>query len=391
MNISKIVFCILAGLFFTRFVIAQPKIFVARWEHQTNQPEAFPNYFQNKSFTDSLTALTRAWLVKRFSNEVIDFKRQNPVSYAPVIMMAEPIKSIQNTGYDWALSLITTLEYHSSKDKRKPSGGVITCVTEFYDQNDRRFQRQKSKVEFIIVENKAFYAEAMISEEDFQKLYFAVIKALFEQEKTEKMVFHQPDDEASKAIIEKGSLITLNQLNRAGFELQEGANKQTLTVQINQPLQEAEKFDRSANFTNPFNQSAYLMAASLTARRPDRSQITYFLKDEVVGNIRSQAYTEEVQLIGKIDGAKVMMVRKQNNLLGKFFINDHLCAILAHQKGKFNQDAQYKLYLEPNINSNHKVLIVNLLMAEVLTQALQKFYEIETQGLNKKSKRESDF
>lgn len=391
MNILKLFFGVVGLFLLSQTLVAQPKIFVARLEHQTNQPEAFPNYFQNQAFTDSLTRLIKGWLAEKYKSQVIDFKKQNPVSYAPVILITEPIKSIKNTGYDWALSLITTLEYNFSKDRKKPSTGIMTCTTEFYDQDNRRFQRQKSKAEFIISENNAFYAEALISEDDFQKLYFTTLKALFTQQKPEKMVFRQPDDESAKVIIEKGSSLILNQLNRASFEMLSDISKQTISIQLNQPAQEAEKFDRSANFKNPFDQKDYLLTASLTGKRPDRVQITLFQANEVLGNIRSQTYTEEIQLIGKIDNQKVLMVRKENNLMVKFFVRDHLCAILAHQKGKYNVDAQYKLYFEPNISSANKVLIINLLATEVLVQALQKFHQIETEGIKRKTSNANDF
>ncbi|NJL14796.1 MAG: hypothetical protein HC913_18550 [Microscillaceae bacterium] len=82
---------------------------MARFEHQSEAPLAFPNYFEEALWTNSLMDKIKAWSRQQFNISELDYKRKDLVNFVPGLRQPAELRSIQQTGYDLALSVVSQL------------------------------------------------------------------------------------------------------------------------------------------------------------------------------------------------------------------------------------------------------------------------------------------
>jgi hypothetical protein len=370
------------GFICPSFSLAQNKALIARFEHQCTMPLAYPDYFQNKLFADSLLKITSNWTKSRFQAASVDYKRRNPITYMPGIMEYSPVRSIANTDFDLAISIVSTLLTENEIRKLPKNSAQLIIQVEVTDRNERKLYRNKAKVELVIAENANFYSERKISEANFQELYFDALQtALGLGGKAKKSyAFKQPDDESIASFLEYADQFNFQVLNRGAFEWQEAIGSRQVSLKLGTPLFVAEenRYERSATFTNPYQQKEYQLNAMLTSKLSDRVTLYFYQQEVVTAILKSNESREEFQVSGKMDDDKILLTRNLKTNLVKIFLNDDLKALLVYQEGKPDSDAKYNLYLSRQASVELRSELASVLLGELLMQALRKYYELET-------------
>ncbi|MCU0446629.1 MAG: hypothetical protein MUE85_17115 [Microscillaceae bacterium] len=367
--------------------ISQNKVLIARFEHQCTMPLAYPDYFQNKPFTDSLLKITSQWAKNNFKAASVDYKRRNPITYMPGIMEYSSVRSIANTDFDMAISIVSTLFTENEIRKIPKNSAQLQMQIEVTDRNERRLYRNKIKVDVVIGEVSGFYNETKISETDFQTLYFETLQAtLGLKPKAKGYAFQQPTDQALVNFIELADRLNYQVLNRGAFEWQEAIGTRQVALKLSTPFyaKAENRYERGASFINPYTQKEYQLNAMLTGKLADRVTLHFYQQEVVTAILKSNESREEFQISGKIDDYKVNLTRNLKTNLVKIYFNEDLKALLVYQRGKPDYDAQYDLYLSRQASVELRSEIAGLLLGEMLIQAVRKYYELESQYPSKK-------
>jgi hypothetical protein len=367
--------------------IAQNKALIARFEHQCTMPLAYPDYFQNKLFTDSLLKITSNWVKSSFRASSVDYKRRNPITYMPGIMEYSAMRSIASTDFDLAISIVSTLLTENEIRKLPKNSSQLVIQVEVTDRNERKLYRNKAKIDLVIAESSSFYNERKIGETDFQNLYFDALNiALGLGGKAKSYAFQQPDDPMIVSFLEYADKFNFQILNRGAFEWQEAIGTRQVSLKLGTPLfvKEENRFERSATFTNPYQQKDYQLNAMLNSKLSDRVTLHFYQQEVVTAILKSNESREEFQISGKIDDDKILLTRNLKTNFVKIFFNDDLKALLVYQEGKPDYDAKYDLYLSRQASVELRSELASVLLGEMLMQALRKFYELESKYPSKK-------
>ena len=352
---------------------------ISLFEHQTETPVAYPNYFQDKSFTDQLIQLIQNWLKENYGTTSLDHKKIYPVSFVSVISPPTEPRKIESTGYSFALGIQTSLESGLTMDKYKKEEGVLRFNIWLLDRKGRKIFKNKIVSKFIIALKPNNPNSVYISQEDFQKLYLEGIKAALNIKPVPRpQSFQQPESERFTKLIKQSEAQIFNRIDRGTFEIKSTSDhfKNTLTFEV--PFQKKDVFSRAAEFYNAINQKTYQMESSLKNNQPGRIN-TKILTDHKVLT-RFEAYVTQEEFLIEANFDNDIWELKRNLLSNQISIYKYkkLQALLLFEGGEPDYKAQYTLHLTPEISTIDRVIIMNLLGAEALAQAVRKFHEVET-------------
>lgn len=98
----------------------QGAAFLGRFEHQTEVPYAYPNYFENQTRVNQLMDKTKEALRLRYNITQLDYKRRGTVNFVPGFRLPGDMKAFAGTGYDLLISIVSRLE--TGLDNKKKIG-----------------------------------------------------------------------------------------------------------------------------------------------------------------------------------------------------------------------------------------------------------------------------
>ena len=352
---------------------------ISLFEHQTETPVAYPNYFQDKSFTDPLIQIIQSWLEENYGATSLDYKKIYPVSFVSVISPPIAPRNIEGTGYSFALGIQTTLESGLTMDKYKKEEGVLRFNIWLMDRKGRKIFKNKIASKFIIALKPNNPSTVYISKKDFQKLYLEGLQAALNIKPVPRpQSFQQPDDESLTKLVQQSEAQVFNRVDRGTFEIKSKSEhlKNTLTFEV--PFQKIDVFSRAAQFYNAVNQKTYQMESSLKNSQPGR--INTEIQDDRKILARFQTYVTQEELLIEANLDNDIWELKRNLFSDQISVYKYkkLQALLLFKGGEPNYKAQYTLHLKPDISTLDQVTIINLLGAEALIQAVRKFHKVET-------------
>ncbi|MDX2302694.1 MAG: hypothetical protein NW226_07830 [Microscillaceae bacterium] len=371
-------FCVLLGTISNVVLSQNNSVIVAQWEHQTDTHIAYPDYFQDQAFTDSLKLQISDWLRENYAASTTDFKKRNPVSFVVVISPPSEPRSIEHTVYDLSLGIVSTLESGLTYDRYKPEEGLLKFDVWLLDRKGRKIFKNKTAVRFVIARKPSNPNEVYLSREDFYELYKAGIRAALNIQPTKKMhVFQQPDHEVYNQLISQSEPLGFYRVNRGVFEIRGAENPLSFRLDLEVPLVRRDTFSRTAEFINPFNQETYWMEASLISNQAHRMRAKINTNSEMVA-LEGFRTSEQFVLEANVKGNAWQMSRNLFSNLIKIQKYGSVLALLIYEGGDPSYDAHYGLYFSSRCTTLDKVTALNLIGMEALVQTVQKFYEAET-------------
>jgi hypothetical protein len=351
---------------------------MVEFTHQTTTPEAYPNYFQTAQQTDSLMAITKKWIQKTFGATTVDYKLKNPINFQPYMGENRQVRSIAHTYYDFAVSIISTLESGIDAKKMKSNEGTLSFKVEVMGKDGQNLFRNQVKIAFKIIQNDSLDSEIMISATDFSNMYLQGLQSVFKQTpKPKPFVFKQPSDDELNNLLAQSDLYSLQRTDRATFELIKDENKEIFEIKLKTPQINGDRYERYADFQNPFWNLNLNMEGHLESIYPADVFVKFMLNQEPVGYVKFSEKTEGKLMIGKINQDEVWMMRSESTNFIKMKVNQQLWAVLKYQSGSLEQNDRYDLYLPRNATAQQKALLANIMMAEGLGDAVKRFYEVE--------------
>ncbi len=366
-------------LCFASLLSAQsPKILIINFEHQTNAPIAYPNYFADQAWSDSLLQFTANWLKEKFKTSVVDYKQRNPIAFVPVLGIPAPMRSIEQTDYDLVFRLTSKLESGLVASKLKRFEGKLTLKAEMEDRKQRRAYRQEVKLPFRVLPLKESLNDIFMEQADFQKLYEDALRAALRVKPAQaNYLFKQPINETYRALQARSQAFVLKQIGRGSFQLAEQDRLLEIGLTFKEPFQEGERYGRSCTTQEPFTDSITDLGAYLEANYPEEVMVEVRNQQKNTGQLRSQITAEAYRLKGEVWKVPLAFSRHRIFDLLKFEINQRLVALGIPRQNSSGQYATYEFYLSQNLKEEHKALVVQLLLAEVLAEAVQKYYEVQ--------------
>ncbi|NJO01692.1 MAG: hypothetical protein HC880_08370 [Bacteroidia bacterium] len=191
---------------------------IVQFEHQTNAPVAYPNYFKSKTWTDSLLALTENWLHTQFNASVVDYKKLEPISFVPIIDYERPIRSIRSTAYDLALSIVSRLEAEGGETNPDASQAIFRVDVQLLDKDQRVIYKNKLKVPVQIAEDADFPGEVYLPGPDFRQIYEEALRAaLYGEAKPQAYRFEQASHNSLQAFLEQAARLDFQLVEPNGF------------------------------------------------------------------------------------------------------------------------------------------------------------------------------
>ncbi|GAB4399197.1 MAG: hypothetical protein OHK0053_18990 [Microscillaceae bacterium] len=348
---------------------------MARFEHQSEAPLAYPNYFEEALWTNSLMDKIKSWSRQQFNISELDYKRKDLVNFVPGLRQPAELRSIQKTGYDLALSVVSQLR---SQWPQQPEGnpeGELLVQVELWNRNQKRVYRSRGRVSFMVAPYPDALAEVNLSQADFALLYETALRVAFAEipRPESPLHFRQPAPEMYQDFRKKAEKFVWQAQDRTTFILL-GDTSQKAHLEFTAPYQLQKKYGRGGALTRPFATQALRLEGSLLSNAPFEVEIQVFERQELVGRLKSYETPEQQELRGQLGKDHFRLMRNRTSGVVKIEWNDRLIALLEPQA--LSQDQL--LYLAPSLLESLRADIFTLLMSEVLSEAVRKFYRYET-------------
>lgn len=372
-NIFSII--ILYALLITSAYSQGSEVILVRFEHQTDTPVAYPDYFKDRRWVDSLLNHTQNWLKDRFSAQVFDYKQRSPITYLPSIQEDKGIRSIQSTVYDLALSVISVLESGLTLEKVEDNKGKLRFSIELADKNGRRVFRNYVSIPFNIV-TRPEAGEVYMGQADFRRFYREALMVAFKQKpKKTPYIFFQPYEPSLEAFINQANKGVFTQKDRVTFQLyqEKDSQSQDWAFTFSAPYTTKSEYGRGAEFSNPFNQLTYTFKGQLEERNYPEVLIDINEGEDFIGRLKHVPSFEQTLLEGELGNDFWSLSRNLQSKLIKINRNEQIKAIFF-----FKEKGTYEVYLSPSLSKDELSQIANLWSAESIAQAVQKYYEVET-------------
>lgn len=370
------VWIILLSLGFSQLAHSQgPEVILVRFEHQTNTPVAYPDYFKDRRWVDSLLNLTKDWLKERYNAEVFDYKQRSPITYLPSIQEDKNIRSIQYTVYDLALSVMSVLESGLGIEKAEDNKGKLRFTIELADKNGRRVFRNYVNLSFNII-RRPEAGEIFMGQRDFRRFYREALQVAFKQKpKSARYIFYQPLESRLQSFMDEAEQGVFIQKDRASFQLYQ-RQKDTLqnwSLRFTAPYTSKDEYGRSATLDNPFDQKNYTFRGFLKERTFPEVYIDMSESEEYMARFRRSLNLEQTQLEGEWENNAWSLTRNLQSKLVRVRRNGKIIALFFHK----NTD-NYEVFMAPNLSNKELSQIANLWVAESTAQAVHKYYQVET-------------
>ncbi len=358
---------------------AQGAAFLGRFEHQTEVPYAYPNYFENQTWVNQLMDKTKEALRQRYNITQLDYKRRGTVNFIPGFRLPGDMKAFAGTGYDVLVSIVSRLETGLDNKKMKEEEGALLIFVEIWRPNERRIFKNRAKVKFVIMPQKNELAEVMISEEDFLKMYEDCLQAALQvQAKPTNYVFQQPAPLAYTEFIGSAELVPLIQKERTTFQLGQNTT-QLLKMDMQAPYQQEKVFGREAVLQNPFEESEIKLSAALHTNQTFSIQSQAYQDNTQIGNFFMLEKPEAREITGYFGETAVRLSRGFLSGIVKVEIESKLVAILVPVSNTANnKQEQLNLYFLPKLTEALKAKVCTLLLLEILSEAVLRYYRLET-------------
>ncbi len=358
---------------------AQGAAFVGRFEHQTEVPYAYPNYFENQTWVNQLMNKTKEALRLRYNITQLDYKRRSTVNFVPGFRLPGDMKAFAGTGYDLLISIVSRLETGLDNQKMKEEEGTLLLFVEIWRPNERRIFKQRAKARFVVMPQKNELAEIMISEEDFLKMYEDCLQAALQiKAKPAPYVFQQPDPVAFTEFIANAELVPLQQKERTTFQFNQNPEA-LLKMDMQAPYQQEKIFGREALLQNPFEDEAIKLSAALHTNQTFSIQSQAYQGDTQIGNFFMIEKPEQRELTGYFGETPVKLSRGFLSGIVKVEIESKLVAILMPtSNAASNKTIQLNLYFLPKLTNALKAKVGTLLLLEILSESVLRYYRLET-------------
>jgi hypothetical protein len=358
---------------------AQDAAFIGRFEHQTETPVAYPNYFENRAWLTQMLETLKESVKKRYNINTLDYKKLGTVDFVPGFRTPGEMKMFSSTAYDLLISIVSQIETGLDNEKMGISEGSLLIVVEIWRPNDKRVFKSRAKAKFVVVPYQNDLAEVMMAEEDFQKMYEECLEAALQiKPKPKPFIFRQPAPQFYQDFLGKADKMILNQKDRVTFELNQNVN-QVLKMNMQAPYQQEKQYGRSGSLQNPLAEADNIkLNSALFTNQTYNVQTQYLEGETVLGNFSMIETPELREIKGYFGTVSYTLSRGFLSGIAKIEIESKLVAILKPEANTFSDTKNLELYFAPQTSQAIKAKILTLLNVEILSEAVLKYYRLET-------------
>ncbi len=358
---------------------AQDAAFIGRFEHQTETPVAYPNYFENRAWLTQMLETLKESVKKRYNINTLDYKKLGTVDFVPGFRTPGEMKMFSSTAYDLLISIVSQIETGLDNEKMGISEGSLLIVVEIWRPNDKRVFKSRAKAKFVVVPYQNDLAEVMMAEEDFQKMYEECLEAALQiKPKPKPFIFRQPAPQFYQDFLGKADKMILNQKDRVTFELNQNVN-QVLKMDMQAPYQQEKQYGRSGSLQNPLAEADNIkLNSALFTNQTYNVQTQYLEGETVLGNFSMIETPELREIKGYFGTVSYTLSRGFLSGIAKIEIESKLVAILKPEANTFSDTKNLELYFAPQTSQAIKAKILTLLNVEILSEAVLKYYRLET-------------
>lgn len=373
-------FCLIVFFFYSSLGVAQNlKAFLLRFEHQTPAPLQFPNYFKNKFFADSVLQITEQWAKENFAVSSLDHKIKEPISYNITRSAFWIDRSIEFTNYDFVVQIISFIEEPHNNKRNQPESAMIFQVL-VRDKKDRVVFESKEKSILHILPSDESVGEALIGEADFQKMYFTALLAVFKKaERARVFWFKQPMGDEISDFVKNSFKAKLQKTGREKLVLVEDSLSNEFNFQMKPSYQIDDGYYRECILKHPGDGREYLLRAELKKESPDFFYIEMIYNKQNFGKLAGVKGEEQTTLRSKQDELDLIFSRHLGSDFIKLEKGNTVIAMLVKDKSKSAGEnyEEYTVYFNTYFKKPEKTMLIHFLAAEVLMNALHKFYTLE--------------
>ncbi|NJL14797.1 MAG: hypothetical protein HC913_18555 [Microscillaceae bacterium] len=235
--------------------------------------------------------------------------------------------------------------------------------------------RSRGRVNFMVAPYPDALAEVNLSQADFAQLYETALRIAFEEIPRPEvpLFFRQPAPAFYQDFRKRADKFIWQAQDRTTFVLV-GDTSQKVHLDFTAPYQQQKKYGRGGALTRPFATQALRLEGSLLSNAPFEVEIQVFERQELVGRLKSYESPEQQELRGQLGKDRFRLMRNRTSGVVKIEWNDRLIALLEPQP--HSQD--HLLYLAPSLLESLRADVFTLLMSEVLSEAVRKYYRYET-------------
>ncbi len=358
-----------------------PSALVVQFDHTTHASLAYPDYFEDKVWTESVMDYLRSWLKKRYAVTDLHYKRQKPISFTPVLGREEAIKSLSRTGFDYGLQILSSLESGLFDRKMRDNEARLSLKVRLYDDRGKVVFKGQVFINILIKLQSSFQGYAYIGRQDFQELYLDALKmATYSKRVVKFFQFDQPQDEEIMGFVQNGQHYFLQRTSRGRYDLQISPDSSVvLNLLLENPEELADGFVRGATWENPLNAEKVQTKGKLNPRFPDEIRLELLSNDFVLGQAQSRYYAEEYVLNGTLKGVNFKYSKNLRQPVFGFYLEDELWALGILKDQAAGRFERYDVFLKPQANPEDLALFMHVLGLETTREAVRKFYQVETE------------
>lgn len=350
-----------------------------KFQHQSPAPIAYPNYFGDRDWTDSLLLQLDAWMQDRFKVSGLDYKKVQPISFVPSSGGELAPKSIAQTNYLLGVYLITSLESAFDNDRNKKGQGRLICQIWVQDGKGRNVFKNKTALNFKVDLNDKIINDVYLSSPDFKLLFNDAFQLLLKKSFPRKdYLFTQGANEDYQAFM-KGAAHDLEFQNQGEFHLKGEDADFSFNIRLLAPTGHHNNYYRDAVMKHPIKGRDQKFISILDLTRPYKVDLGLRLDSTTKPGVFTYEESREEYLVqGEYDADLwELRLNKQKNFF-KIIKNRDLWALGVYQDGIHQQNAKYKVYFREGLEAEEKTWLANLLGLELLSLSARRYYEIES-------------
>jgi hypothetical protein len=196
--------------------------------------------------------------------------------------------------------------------------------------------------------------------------------------KPKPFIFRQPAPQFYQDFLGKADKMILNQKDRVTFELNQNVN-QVLKMNMQAPYQQEKQYGRSGSLQNPLAEADNIkLNSALFTNQTYNVQTQYLEGETVLGNFSMIETPELREIKGYFGTVSYTLSRGFLSGIAKIEIESKLVAILKPEANTFSDTKNLELYFAPQTSQAIKAKILTLLNVEILSEAVLKYYRLET-------------
>ncbi len=362
-------------------IFAQNKslVFLQRFQFKTNDSKLCPFYLQNTQMADSVANILDKFLQTTYQTQTLSRKRINLVDCMEFLGENENMRTIQNTNFDYSVSLESKLESKKINNPKNLADWKLFCTIEIeiFDKEYKRIGKFKAKHEALlsVLKGVEMFPPMILSENDFKALYFfALSKALKQQiDNTKDFVFKAKPPQYLLDFLENATKHKLTWIDRLAMRIDVDST-QNIGLDVDNFKENDTIIARTARIKNPFDKKNYQFQAFTHPRKLSLVQLDIYAGKNHIGSLQNNAIHNENLTKGKMGNEAITWENFGHYKMGFYKKKLMVYAILQQTKTIEKENlGEYVLYIAQNMSNNQKSMWINVLLGEQLMRFVEKY------------------